>query len=129
MQSFIADGNIYPCRFVTQASATEPRVLACGAGVQPYGISQKATRRSPYVDSTGYAASAGEPLKVYDRDGEQCPLELGGTVTAGQFIKASTAGVGVAATADGELYGAHANVGGVSGEIIMVTVRVGIRGA
>lgn len=126
MQSFIADGNIYPYRFVKLLDASaDGRVLACGAGERAYGISQKSTRRSPYIDSTGYAASAGEPIKVYDRPGERCPLELGGTVARGDFIKASTAGVGVKADTDQDDYGAIALESGVSGEVIAVERAVG----
>jgi hypothetical protein len=126
MQSFIADGDILPCRFVTLVGASaDGRVLAAGAGVRPYGISQKSTRRSPYIDSVGNAAQAGEPIKVYDRPGERCPLELGGTVTRGDFLKASTAGVGIVIASDQDEYGAVALESGVSGEIIAVERAIG----
>lgn len=126
MQSFVADGNIYPSRFVKlTAASADGRVLACGAGERAYGISQKSTRRVPYVDSSGYAAQVGEPIKVYDRPGEKCALELGGTVARGDFLKSDANGKGVTASADQDDYGAIALDSGVAGELIAVERAVG----
>lgn len=117
--SKIAGGNITPSRFVKLG--TDQTVTLAGAGEECWGISQPATRYPALAAiDDGFAAVAGENVNIYGPGDDQAPLELGGTVTAGQYIKASTNGVGVAATADHDVVGAVAVTGGVSGDIIKV---------
>ena len=125
MQSALAGSNIRPCRFVKIGTSTG-YVLEADAGERVLGISQMGTRRSPYIDSNGYAASANEPIQYFDETSE-CPLELGGTVAAGDLLKSDNEGCGVTASTDADDYGAVALASGVSGEQIPVKVRIGER--
>jgi hypothetical protein len=118
--SKLPGGNVHPCRFVKLQS--DNTVVECGAGEDMWGISQPHTRNlalSGWDD--GYAGVSGDPaINIFGPGDDEAPLELGGTVTAGQRIKSGAAGVGVAATSDKDKAGAVALRGGVSGEIIPV---------
>lgn len=122
-QSFKANGDIYPARFV-KLTTTDGRVVQCGAGDRGIGVSQMSTRRSDYVDSSGKAAASGEPIQVYDL-GEECLLEIAGTVAQGDRLKSDANGKGVVTTTDRDQYVAVALVSGVSGEQIKVKVQPG----
>jgi len=125
MQSFIANGNIYPCRFVKLTTTVNGgRVTQAGTGELVFGVSQMGSRRSIYIDSAGYAAILGEPIGVFD-DTEETALELGGTVTVGDRLKSDTNGKGVTTVTDREEYGALALQNGVSGDQIKVKVQRG----
>ncbi len=123
-QGFIANGTINPCRFVKITTTTTGRVEQAGAGSQIFGISQTGIRRDLYIDSNGYAALVGEPIGVFD-DGEECLLELGGTVSAGDRLKSDANGKGVTTTTNLDEYGAIAIWSGVSGEQVRVKVQRG----
>jgi hypothetical protein len=126
MTSFSAGGDIYPHRFVKQS--TNGVVLQCGAGEIAYGISQKATRRSPYVDSSGKAAISGDVVGVYDRDGESCLLEIVAAVVLTQpYLKSDADGKGTPASSDQDDYGAIALQSGAAGDVIRVERHVGMR--
>lgn len=116
-----AGGNISPSRFV-KITATGT-VSQTGAGEVCDGISQEGTRRVALDGlDDGYAAIAGYDIEYYG-DNAECLLELSGTVTIGQRIKADTNGTGVASTADGEEYGAICLKAGVSGDLVIVRVK------
>lgn len=85
-----------------------------GAGDTPVGILQDAP-----------LGASGKPVAATVRTGNQSWLKLGGTVTAGQFIKPSTNGVGIAVTTNKDVYGAQALADGVSGDLIAVKVVSG----
>lgn len=53
-------------------------------------------------------------------------LKLGDTVTAGAFLKADSAGRGVTASSNTEVYGAKAIFGGVVNQVVEVEVVLGI---
>lgn len=133
--SLVANGNIAPCRFVKLDTSNEGRATACGAGEKPFGISQKATHNMSLsgggtVDQDdGYAAVAGEMFFAYGQGHMGVFLELGGTVTVGDLLKASTNGVGIAVTANNDIYGARALASGTSGQLIPVEVVIGYYGA
>lgn len=124
-QSFIADGDIYPCRFVMPAGTTKDGriVQATAATDNLWGISQQHVRRSQYVDTSGKAAAQNEPIRMFEF-GEECYLELAGTVSQGSRLTADTNGKGVATTTDKDRIGAQALAAGVSGEIIPVKVLI-----
>lgn len=122
-QSYMAEGDIRPSRFVKLGSA-DGKVLEADAGERIIGISQAGTNKSPYTDSSGLAAVAGDPIMVYG-DGEECLLEFGGTIAHAARIKSDADGKGVTAATDKDQYGAIAKAAGVSGELIMVQVQVG----
>jgi len=132
MEGFVvwtANGDIRPSRFVKiDATLTTPnqgnRCLECDAGETPIGVSQKGTRYTPLTGlDNGFAASAGQGLQVYGL-GQVAPLELGGTVAPGDYLKSDADGKGVAASV-GEYYGAVAPMAGISGQIMDVQVVFG----
>lgn len=127
--SFIAAGNIAPSRFVKQTTTADHKVSQAGAGEALIGIAQKGSRNTPYSTlDDGFAAIAGEDLLVF-QPGDTAPLELGGTVTVGDYLKSDASGKGVTASADGEHYGARALEAGTSGKIVEVFIVIGMRGA
>ena len=121
-QSLIATGDIFPSRFV-KLSTTRGKGTQAGAGERPVGISQRGTRRSEYVDTSGKAAVVGEPVTVFDQ-GEECWLEIAGTIAVDGLIKSDADGKGVAAGSDADWVGAIALGGGVSGDLIPVKVHI-----
>lgn len=128
--NYIANGNISPMRFVTFDTTTgsDNKVLQCGTNGQVAGIAQEGGREAPLpvIGSTMYAGKAGDCLTVYG-EGDTCLLELGGTVTQGNYLKSDTNGCGVAITTTGttaQQVGAYAMGNGVSGEKIRVQVRL-----
>lgn len=120
--AFMANGNIYPCRFVKLDTTADHKVLQSGAGDLSIGISQEGTNQAPIPEaSTQYAAAAGQALKVYGV-GERCKLEIGsGGCTAGDLLKPDADGKGVAVTA-GNTYGAVALTTSAAGELAEVVV-------
>lgn len=120
-----AGEDILPARFVKLSTTEDHIILECDAGDLPIGVMHRGTRRAPYDGlDDGLAAKDGESGFRVFVNGEVCGLALGGSVTAGERIKAGAAGVGVAATA-GAVYGARALTAGASGEIIQVVVEIG----
>lgn len=144
----MANGNIYPCRFVSLDTAGSPDStthIASGnfkviediiVAQFIVGVSQEATDWPPLTDShitnAGYAAIAGENLKVYGV-GERCLVELAGTTVAGDLLKANattdgkaTPVVGVGTLSTPQYYGGIALADGVSGEKIPMIVMPGV---
>lgn len=99
--AYIASGNINPCRFVKADATKDFHVLQCtGTSDKPVGISQVGTHQPPGVTgSDGFAAHSGETLEVFG-PGDQCLLEAGGTIAAGDHLGPDTSGRGVTATVD-----------------------------
>jgi hypothetical protein len=104
-------------------STTRGVVTQAGAGARPVGISQRGTRRSEYVDTSGKAAAVNEPIMFFD-EGEECWLEIAGTVAVNALLKSDADGKGLAATADADWAGAVALGGGASGDLIPVKVQI-----
>lgn len=120
----IANGNIAPSRFLKQDTTVDNKCLQAGAGNKLIGVSQRGTRNTPYSTlEDGFCAIAGEDLQIYGPE-ETCLLELGGTVAAGDRLKADANGKGVTA-ASGDEYGAIAGQAGTSGKLIEVVVELG----
>ena len=120
-----AGGDIGPAVFVMRSTTEGNVVLEATAGAQILGISQRWTRNPPYSSlDDGLAAIDGEGLRVFIQ-GEVCGLLLGAAVTAGDRLKATTDGKGIAATS-GDEFGAVAHRDGVEDEIIEVTVERGV---
>jgi len=121
--TFVAGGNIRVCRFV-EFSGNFAVTECNAANDKMIGIAQEYPREAPLPSvSTLYAAQSGDPIKVY-LPGDQCLLEIGGTVNFGDYIAAANDGQGVAAAAD-ETYGARALETGADGDRIRVVVMHG----
>lgn len=126
--SWVASGNIAPSRFVKIDTANVGKVLQAGTGVSVYGVSQEGTRNpgGTVLNDDGNAAIAGENLRVYIDD-EECWLEAGGSVTAGDYLKPDNSGRGVTSSSDGDIYGAIA-LQGATGTGLLMRVKV-VKGA
>lgn len=126
--SYVANGNIKPCRAVRLDTSAEGKVITGSATNQKIiGVSQEGSRRAPGSDSDdGYCAKAGENVKVYG-PGSRCLLALGGTVTIDDRLECDSDGAGVTTTTDNEAIFARALQSGVSGQQIMVEVIVAAR--
>lgn len=123
-RSWIAGGDVYPCRFLKPSTSAAGKVLAAtGATDRIIGVSGRGTRRSEYIDTSGKHAAAGEPVECFC-EGEECFLELSGTVSLGDLLKSDTAGQGLTASADTNWAGAVALSAGASGDIIPVRVQI-----
>lgn len=123
MASYVANGNIKSSRFVKGDTTAEGKVLVAGAGEAVLGISNEGGRRAPHPDITdsGYAAIAGENLRVYTEP-DECLLCLGGTATLHALLKADSDGAGVVAST-GDLVGAIALQAGIATQLIRVRVK------
>jgi hypothetical protein len=119
--SYTANGNISPSRFVGIVSGTEYKVEQCDASGIPIGVSGAGTQT---YDSS-YHATAGHTARVHGL-GEICLLELGGTVSAGDFLTPDASGKGVKGSltvSTHQDYGAVAKKNGFSGEFVTVQVH------
>ena len=118
--NLMASADIRPCRFVTPSG--EFTVAESNSGERPIGISQEGGRQVPLNDVTndGLAAKSGENIRIFG-EGDECLLMLGGSVTAGDYVKPDNDGAGVTAGA-AAIAGARALQTGVSGEKIRVQV-------
>ncbi len=119
----VASGNITPSSFVKLTTTAVGKVTLAGAGEKIFGISQEGSRRTPYGGlDDGYAAIAGENVRIYGPGDGLCMLQLGGTVTIGDRLKSDASGFGVVTTTNLDEWGAIAHASGVSGELIPVQV-------
>ena len=65
-QSFMANGSIYPCRFVSLDTSASYKVIQSTSNLAILGISQVGTKDPPGVSgSDGYAADAGDQIQVF----------------------------------------------------------------
>ena len=122
--SYFATGDIFPSRFV-KLDPADGKVVQCLAGDLPFGISQEGTRRSPYVDPSGKAAAAGEPLLVYTL-GERALLQVNATITPQTRLKADANGMGIPVVSPSvDAFGGFSEFNGVAGKLIEVLVDPG----
>lgn len=122
-----ASGDIYPARFV---KASGDFTIAQATANDPIsGISHNATNTAPIPEVTSdKAATSGQSCRIH-KPGERCLLRLGGTVDAGNRLKADADGKGVAIASAGttpQRYGAKALQGGVAEDLIEVEVEFGV---
>lgn len=119
--TYVASGNVAPMRFVGLVSGSDYKVFqATGSTIALAGISGMDVQS---FDATNHATD-GKTCRVYGV-GEVALLELGGTVSAGNYLTSDSNGKGVAvsttATARGEV-GGFALRSGQSGEYIQAVV-------
>ena len=125
----VAGGTIYPCRFVKPSTAADDRGLQATANDRLIGISYDHGKHAPLSDlvTDNPHAEAGDSLGLYGDGDNNVLLELGGTVTRGDRIKADANGKGVTVATTGttiQQSGAVALESGVAGEKIRVHVQV-----
>jgi hypothetical protein len=119
--SMVADGNIAPARFVTMSTTKAGRVTQATAGQQIFGVSVPQVRNAPYSSlDDGFTAIQGEQVGVFGPPDKDVMLEIGGTVTRGDRLKADANGKGVTTVTNLDEYGAIAQDSGTSGQLIPV---------
>ena len=124
--NYMSGGTIRPSRFVNTLTTEDNTVEEADANEAIIGIAQEGAREPPLPGVTLVAASDGDNVQVY-QDGDECLLELGGTVAAGDYLKSDTGGKGVAIATTGataQEIGARALGSGASGEKIRVRVVI-----
>ena len=121
-RTYVANGNVSPMRFVKSAGTTlDNKVIQCTGSDRPLGVSKQGTRNAGGLASDdGFAAIAGEDLHVHTV-GDECLIQLGGTVVAGDMLKPHTDGTALAGSST-DVCGAQAIDSGVSGEFIWCKV-------
>ena len=126
--SFVAEGTIRPMRIVKHGTTAGLVAEATGVTDDFVGISGQGTRFAPWDElDDGNHAIVTENV-VVKQDGEKrVKLELGGTVTIGQWVTSHTDGTGLASTTDRDNVVGKARMGGVAGEIIEVDIIIGER--
>ncbi|MCK5604214.1 hypothetical protein KAR91_20165 [Candidatus Pacearchaeota archaeon] len=123
-QSFVANGDIEPARFVTIAD--ESRVAQSVTGDRIIGVSQNWQKNTPIAGQSvsTLAAEAGDQIVVYG-EGEDVSLEMGETVSAGDALKPDAVGRAIAVdTTATDASGAVALQDGVLGEKIRCRVEI-----
>ena len=133
--SFLANGNIAPCRFVradpTAGAANDEQVIQAGAASdRPVGISAEWMRDPPGLVGSNNAihAQAGDQCQVYQL-GDDCLLETGGVVNHQDLLTSDSQGRGVIA-GTGDVVGARALQSAAGAGIkIRVVVEPGTSGA
>lgn len=122
---YVAGGNIYPCRFITQSSAAPFTAIQAVADDPTFGIAMEGTTVVPidgYTNASSvFAATVGLPVPYWGEH-DDALLELGGTVTQGDLLKADADGKGVKGTAGTDKCGARALQSGVAGNKIRVVI-------
>ncbi len=103
--ALVANGNIFPSRFVTPTTSTDHRGQQATANSPIIGITRDETNRPPIVDpaitNPGYHAIAGEPIRMIG-DGEIGYIQSGDAITAGDRLKSDANGkaIPIATTGD-----------------------------
>lgn len=125
--TFIAGGDIQPCRFVRVTG--EHQVQQGGDNTPVIGVSGPSAKFPPLTNliTTNYHARAGDPVYFF-ADGEECLLEAGGSFTAGTRLKSDANGRAVAIATSGttiQHIGAIAKEGATAaGQLVRVIVKI-----
>jgi len=117
----VAGGDINPSRFVTIDTTARYTVVESNSGdTKILGISDESTKNAPQTGGSDLHAESGDHVRIFGYT-EDPLLKLGGTVTAGDFIKPDNAGKGVTAGA-AAVAAAIALESGVDGDLIKVQI-------
>lgn len=117
IKSYTAGGAIAPSRFVKVGGADNQVIQATSGAAAIFGVTEQ------QVGAAGASAASGDTVDVIKCDFAY--LELGDTVTRGNYLTADANGKGVPVTivAGTPVYcGGIAEVSGVAGDIILVKV-------
>ena len=109
--NLVAGGTILPYRIVKMDTTAFQGVASTAAGDYVVGVTDGSTRR---FDSANHAES-GDPISLQPSNCVQ--ISAGGTITAGQALKATTAGQAIATTTSGDVALFVALEGAASGQI------------
>lgn len=92
----MANGNIYPCRFVTVDTSAANKAVQATANSKILGVSQVGTNYPPLSDVSvaGYAAVAGQLFELHG-PGQVCSVESGDAISVGDYLKADNNGKAV----------------------------------
>jgi hypothetical protein len=117
----VAQSSVTPSSFVVRSTTVDAQfLLASNTTTAIAGISGPGTRYPPYASmNDGNIAIAGENFQLFMPPMKEAPLQLGGTVAAGDLLTSDGSGHGITATANAQV-GARALMAGVSGNIITV---------
>ena len=115
----VAGGTIYPARFIELDITADNTAIAATAGASRLiGVTTEATREAPIPEATSPtpAANAGEPVEFYRLGENGAKIELGGTVTRGDWVQPKSDGSGKGVKAASGMGAGWALQSGVSGE-------------
>lgn len=108
---YVAGGNIYPCRFIKEASTAPFTVVQATANSRICGISTEGTTvvaiKGVTDDSCIYAATEGLPVSYFGEH-DECLLQVAEQVTPGTYLVSDADGMGVAAASGSSTIGAVA---------------------
>lgn len=126
--SFVANGDIYPARFVIQDRSSDGRVIASNSTtIVPIGISGIGTNAVPYgALDTGLAASQNQTLRIHGNGEMRVKLTLDANCSYGDFLGPVNGGNGTPVTANASVYGAVALEDGTTGQMVECEVRLGV---
>lgn len=111
IHQYVAGGDIYPCRFITQSASAPFTVTQADASTKVIvGISAEGTSVVPidgYTNASSvFAATEGLPVPYWGEH-DECLLEVAETVNPGDLLAPDADGKGVVATS-GNPVGARA---------------------
>ena len=109
---YVAGANIYPCRFITQATTAPFTVTqAVVASTFYVGISAEGTTVVPiegYTDASSvFAATAGLPVPYWGEH-DECLLEMSEACSPGDLLTSDADGKGKVGTLGTDVIGARA---------------------
>ncbi len=125
--SFKASGSISPCVFVTLDPGFDEQVLQSVTGDMPIGVMWDGMNAPPGLsgsDNTLAAASGAFGFRVIGL-GNDCIIQVAGTVSPGNVLKPNSVGQAISG-AVGDRYGAVALQAGTSGQRIRCLVMRGV---
>lgn len=123
--SLVAGGAIEAASFIKLSAAADYTALQAGSNERTFGITVDAAQAAPIPGASNDAAASGDLFRYFSV-GDECLLQLGGTVTRGDMVISDASGFGVTAgayaSATPQYVGAEAMESGVSGDKIRVRV-------
>lgn len=113
--NLVAGGTILPYRIVKMDTTAFQGVASTAAGDYVVGVTDGSTRRFDSANHAEVVNGVGDPISLQPSNCVQ--ISAGGTITAGQALKATTAGQAVATTTSGDVALFVALEGAASGQI------------
>jgi len=113
--NLVAGGTILPYRIVKMDTTAFQGVASTAAGDYVVGVTDGSTRRFDSANHAEVVNGVGDPISLQPSNCVQ--ISAGGTITAGQALKATTAGQAIATTTSGDVALFVALEGAASGQI------------